>query len=429
MQFSQQTLMDCQIISSSTAIPSVVQLFNYTETEGGLVKLEEILSTKPDSISQVLERQATLQFIAASGDLCQLRLNRYDVRYITEYLHSNLGQLNDGLLINLNMKLNLSGVKQEVSYVKSGLKLIQRFLNLILPVAKRFQALAPTVLQKKAESLSLLIEASTFERIQKENLDSASANTISKLDHQFRFQAKDEFEKILNEVYGLDALFSLGKSVRELGLTFPGITGSGKVLQIDSARNLFIPGAVTTSFKFEEGKRLVFLSGPNMAGKSSFLRTTGLIICLAHIGMAVPAQHASIPFFDLVEIQINSNDNPKEGYSQFYSEIIKIRSLLNDIDSGKNCFFVFDEIFKGTNLTDATACAEILFERLHTNQNSTGIVSSHHTDLLSNVDDEPLQFMFLDVMLEDEKPIFTYQLKQGISQIKLGLYLFKELGI
>ena len=100
-------------------------------------------------------------------------------------------------------------------------------------------------------------------------------------------------------------------------------------------------------------RNVILLTGPNMSGKSTLLKSISLCVYLGHIGLAVPASKATMPFFTGISVAINLTDSIVSGYSHFMSEIIALKNVLTEAVEGKKCFAVFDELFRGTNIEDA----------------------------------------------------------------------------
>ncbi|MBO9634492.1 MAG: hypothetical protein J7578_15360, partial [Chitinophagaceae bacterium] len=257
-----------------------------------------------------------------------------------------------------------------------------------------------------------------------------SGNKLLEFDYFLRFKFKSEFYDILEVLYRIEALYSLAKAIRVHNLVFPEFSEK-KEFVINDCWNPLIKNCTKNSFYFGEGKNLIVLTGPNMSGKSTFLRTIGMILCLSHAGMAVPCSSAVLPFFDSIEVCISIQDSLTEGYSHFYAELKKVRSVAENMREGKKCFMIFDELFKGTNLTDAAKCAAVLANGIIQHPDSYCILSSHHTGLISS--DHSLegkqQFSCIETLIRDGFPVFTYKFSPGISDVFLGYYFLQNEGI
>ena len=165
-----------------------------------------------------------------------------------------------------------------------------------------------------------------------------------------------------------------------------------------------------------------------MSGKSTFLKAVGLCIYLGHLGFGIPASIGEIPFCNHFSIQINRRDDILNGYSHFMTEIINLKNVVEKAAEGKQCFAIFDELFSGTNAEDAFEISKTTINGLSKFKNSWFLISTHIQDLKS-VSSGRISNYYIDCELIGEKPIFTYKLKKGWSDIKVGRILFDKEGL
>jgi DNA mismatch repair protein MutS len=169
-----------------------------------------------------------------------------------------------------------------------------------------------------------------------------------------------------------------------------------------------------------------------MSGKSTFLKSVGLCVYLAHIGISIPASNARIPFFDKIFIFINNNsDDILNGYSQFMNETVRLKEVLLKIIEGQKCFTIFDELFKGTNIEDAIQLYSSTIKGLSKLNGSFFLISTHLHTLRKIIEQNNyiIDTYCFNCKLEDGYPIFDYQIKEGWSDIRIGQILFKNEGI
>jgi DNA mismatch repair protein MutS len=178
-------------------------------------------------------------------------------------------------------------------------------------------------------------------------------------------------------------------------------------------------------------KNVILLTGPNMSGKSTLLKSVSLCVYLAHAGLAIPASKASLPFFNTISVAINLTDSIVSGYSHFMSEIVTLKNVLNDAVSGVKCFAVFDELFRGTNIEDALEISTATIKGLVHFPNSLFIISTHLHQLkdIDPIRNSQVTTCYIECGLRDNIPAFTYQLKEGWSDLKLGRILFEKEGL
>ena len=178
-------------------------------------------------------------------------------------------------------------------------------------------------------------------------------------------------------------------------------------------------------------KNVILLTGPNMSGKSTLLKAISLCVYLGHTGLAVPASKVIMPLFTTISAAINLTDSIVSGYSHFMSEIITLKNVLTEAENGSKCFAVFDELFRGTNIEDALEISTVTIKGLTKFTNSLFIISTHLHQLkdLEEIKNKRVSTYFIECELNGNTPAFTYKLKDGWSDLKLGRILFEREGL
>jgi DNA mismatch repair protein MutS len=176
---------------------------------------------------------------------------------------------------------------------------------------------------------------------------------------------------------------------------------------------------------------VILLTGPNMSGKSTLLKAVSICVYLAHAGLAVPASKAAIPFFGTISVAINLTDSIVSGYSHFMSEIITLKNVLLEARNDAKCFAVFDELFRGTNIEDALEISTATIKGLTHFPNSLFFISTHLHQLkdMEEIKTNQINTCYIECNLADNIPAFTYKLKDGWSDLKLGRILFEKEGL
>ena len=141
----------------------------------------------------------------------------------------------------------------------------------------------------------------------------------------------------------------------------------------------FVPNDTT----LEDGQTHI-ITGPNMAGKSTYMRQVALIILMAHIGSYVPCSFASIPLTDSIYTRIGASDDLSMGQSTFMVEMIEVSNILKN--ATKNSFVILDEIGRGTSTYDGMSLAFAIVEYIAENIKSKTLVSTHYHELTSLAD-------------------------------------------
>ncbi|SHJ81020.1 MutS domain V [Clostridium amylolyticum] len=185
---------------------------------------------------------------------------------------------------------------------------------------------------------------------------------------------------------------------------------------------------VRNDFSLKHPNSLVLVTGSNMSGKSTFLRTLGVNLLLSYLGSAVSAESFTCGIMDIYTC-MRINDDLKESISSFYAELLRIKDIIAASKTGEPIFFLLDEIFKGTNSKDRHKGAEVLINQLST-KNALGLVSTHDLELtiIEQVNPKVANYHFREYY-EDNKLKFDYKLRKGYSTTQNALYLMRMVGI
>ncbi|WP_350342663.1 DNA mismatch repair protein [Proteinivorax tanatarense] len=184
---------------------------------------------------------------------------------------------------------------------------------------------------------------------------------------------------------------------------------------------------VTNDIAISDNSPILMITGSNMSGKSTYLRTVGINSLLAFCGAKVCANEFTISPMEIctsmrVQDDINSN------VSSFYAELKRVRNILQHAKEGKRVLFLLDEIFKGTNSKDRHAGAKALIKELY-NYKAMGLVSTHDLELADLENEIKLKnYHFTEHYINDDIK-FDYKLREGVAKTFNAKYLMKKMGI
>ena len=186
---------------------------------------------------------------------------------------------------------------------------------------------------------------------------------------------------------------------------------------------------VRNSFQIIGEEQIVIVTGANMAGKSTFLRTVGINLVLATNGCKVCADSFE---FSPVRVYTNmrTSDNLMNDESYFYAELLRLQTMLNQIRKGENLFIIIDEMLKGTNSTDKLDGSKQLINQL-ISLNTHGIVATHDLALteLSQIHPKSIKNQCFEVRLQADELTFNYKLTNGVTRTMNATFLMKKMGI
>ena len=199
-------------------------------------------------------------------------------------------------------------------------------------------------------------------------------------------------------------------------------TGLGHPLIVEEQK-------VVNDFSLNQVGEVVILTGSNMSGKSTFLRTMGVNLCLAYAGTTVNAQSFSVALFRLYTC-IKVSDSVTDGYSYFYAEVRRLKGLLTALkEAGLPLFFLIDEIFKGTNNRERLIGSRAYIRAL-VGQNCLGAISTHDLELVKIADELPGidNFHFREEVIDGEM-VFDYILRPGPCPTTNALKIMQMEGL
>ncbi|HRG91971.1 MAG TPA: DNA mismatch repair protein MutS, partial [Chitinophagaceae bacterium] len=233
----------------------------------------------------------------------------------------------------------------------------------------------------------------------------------------------------LIDIYSrLDAWYSMAVAVKTFGLSFPEfVEQDTPLVDAKGLYHILLPKPVAYDMQMNPEHNFLFLTGANMAGKSTLIKAVGSAVFLAHVGMGVPAQNLKLTLFDGLLSNINVEDNIAKGESYFFNEVQRIRNTVEKINNGKKWLVLIDELFKGTNVQDAMKCSLTVIRGLMKIRNSLFILSTHLYEIGDDLKTYPnISFRYFETNVKDEQLEFSYQLKEGISNDRIGYVILKR---
>ncbi|MDX1577569.1 MAG: DNA mismatch repair protein MutS, partial [Gemmatimonadota bacterium] len=199
--------------------------------------------------------------------------------------------------------------------------------------------------------------------------------------------------------------------------------GRHPVVEATVARDTFVPN----DFALDDARRLMIVTGPNMAGKSTVLRQVGLIVLLAQMGSFVPARRARIGLADRVFTRVGASDNLAAGMSTFMVEMTETATILNG--ATERSLVLLDEIGRGTSTYDGVSIAWAVTERLH-ELGARTVFATHYHELVGLADQLDRAEAFNVAVRESGRDIvFLHRLEPGGSDRSYGVHVARLAGL
>ena len=236
-----------------------------------------------------------------------------------------------------------------------------------------------------------------------------------------------EMDIFWRDFFLFEAYYSIAKGIKKHHFKFPEF--SHAQFDITEFYHPLLKNPVKNSLAVE--KSVTLITGPNMSGKSTLLKSIGLCVYLAHLGLAVPAEKCILPFFDVISIAINLNDDIRNGHSHFMTEILTLKNVVVDASNSRRCFAIFDELFRGTSVDDALVISTTTIAGLTKFRESYFFISTHLHQLKEAISEnaDKVGTHYIDCSLDNERPVFTYKLLKGWSDLKIGQIIFENEGL
>ncbi len=231
----------------------------------------------------------------------------------------------------------------------------------------------------------------------------------------------------------VDALAGFAAAAQERGLVRPEID-EGSRIQVRDARHptldrLLGGGFVPNDIDLDaDGERLLVLTGPNMSGKSTYMRTVGLLVVLAQSGSFVPARFARIGVVDALHTRMGFTDAIGRGKSSFLVEMTEVAEILRD--AGPSSLVLLDEVGRGTSTFDGLALAWATLRFLHDRSRCRAVLATHYhqlTDLVEGL--EGARNAHLAVRERGEEIVFLHRLVPGSTDRSYGLHVARIAGL
>jgi DNA mismatch repair ATPase MutS len=199
------------------------------------------------------------------------------------------------------------------------------------------------------------------------------------------------------------------------------------LMEVQNLRHPALSNAVGNSITLSAAENLVFLTGANMAGKSTWMKTLGVSFYLAHMGFPVGAVRMSFSVMEGIFTSINVPDDLSLGWSHFYSEVMRVKVVSQAVSSGRRLFVLFDELFKGTNVKDAYDATLAVTEKLAKYRGCAFVVSTHIIEVGEALMGIPnIQFFYMPTVMKGAVPQYTYNMTPGITTDRQGMIIIEN---
>ena len=425
-RIDKQTLNDLAILSAGSN-KSVYEIFNRTHTRGGAKLLEEMFQQPLSECDLIANRSAAIHYYMECGMEFPFRAAIFDaIEFYLDNTDTRSQLMSQNNTLEWKMK-NLMGADTGYTWIQNGILGCLELLNTLNDfLNKTGNTSSKDVAEVNLNLRNLLNNEKWSWYLDKKKINYEQAVVY---DRVFRFEERENFRKVLYYVYLMDVYIAVAQVAKERGFAFASVCpGECNVLKMKGVFHPFLKQPIGNTIEVDENSNIIFLTGANMAGKSTFMKAFSIAIFLAHVGFPVPAESMKFSVRNGMFTTINLPDNLSMGYSHFYAEVLRLKKVAMQLQQTKNLVIVFDELFRGTNVKDAYDATLAVTEAFAGVPNCLFLISTHIIEigLVLKERCKNIRFVYLPTKMEGSQPVYTYRLTEGITNDRHGMIIINN---
>jgi DNA mismatch repair protein MutS len=421
-----QTLDDLNITGKFKP-QSMFSIFNDTQTAGGEKLLERMfdqpltdpaaINSRSDAFKYFHQKKFTFPFGSSMFQEAET--------YLTAATGSSFLAVAGGIVQKKVMQIIVKD--EQYGHLQRGLLAAVEVFSILRDFLQKMDKDFPATAPFKA--VQELFSGQQMKWLQSVQHGELSLLQLARYDHLIRHTLRNEAEQILDCIYHLDVYIAVSDTARTRNFSYA--KALSKEQYIFKTTALFHPAlekAVPNPLHLHEDENVLFLTGANMAGKSTFMKSLGIAMYMAHMGFPVAAREMQFSVRNGLYTSINVPDNLNLGYSHFYAEVLRVKQVAESVAEGNDLLIIFDELFKGTNVKDAYDATLAVTKEFATYRNSFFVISTHIIEVGGELQHEcdNLQFSYLPTVMEGSVPRYPYTLTVGITNDRHGMLIIEN---
>lgn len=410
---------------------SVYSLFNQVKTEGGGKLLEAMFGKPLQCEKQINERSRLFRYFQ-SLDLTFL-FHPDELQWVEKYsIHSGGGLLAACIGICRKKLAQVLVRSNQFETLELGIMGTINVLRDFKAFLQAFDGKAGPYQQQWERGTALLDSPGLASCLEGQGTASLPMSRLIRLHAFFSGRFRQPLRELLEMIYELDCNLAIAAVARERGLGYAtAIPAAATSLSATGLRHPALNNAVGNPLALDKQHNLLFLTGANMAGKSTWMKTIGVNLYLAHLGFPVAATTFEFSVMEGIYSSINVPDNIGKGYSHFYAEVLRVKEVAVDVQAGKRLLVLFDELFKGTNVQDAYDATLAVMEAFAGYRECLFVVSTHIIEVGEALSARTANtvFSYLPTVMDGARPRYTYRLTPGITSDRQGMMIIENEGI
>ncbi|MDA3130537.1 DNA mismatch repair protein MutS [Aliibacillus thermotolerans] len=280
----------------------------------------------------------------------------------------------------------------------------------------------------------------TPELKEKERLILEAEEESTNLEYELFLEIREEVKKYLRPlqetarvISEIDVLLSFATISERYDYVRPTFT-TDRSLEIKNGRHPVVERMigqgeyVANDMTLNHEREMLLITGPNMSGKSTYMRQTALLVIMAQIGSFVPATSAKLPIFDQIFTRIGAADDLASGESTFMVEMLETKRALTK--ATPNSLLLLDEIGRGTSTYDGMSLAQAIIEYIHDYTRAKTLFSTHYHELTALEETlDTLHNVHVKAVEEDGEIVFLHKVEEGKADRSYGIYVAKLAGL
>jgi DNA mismatch repair protein MutS len=430
-----QTLEDLNLLGKYKQ-HSIFSLFNKVRTTGGEQLLQTLFQTPLTDPTTINRRSAIFQYFQNKQTTFPFSNEQFSA--MENYLGGSSANNYPATLLTLAKKKLLGAVvrDEEYQHIQTGIRRTTAILNNCKIFISQFEEKKEHPYHPFYDELLTVKNILNDPKLQwlttgQDSTSQLSLQKTAKYDHLLRHIMRAPLTAVMDTFYQLDVYIAVAGLAQEKGFSYARALPAAN--NFFTALELSHPGiekAVANAVSFKQESNMIFLTGANMAGKSTFMKAFGINVYLAHMGFPVAASNMEFSVKQGIYSSINVPDNLDMGYSHFYAEVLRVKKVAEEVSSGKDLVIIFDELFKGTNVKDAYDATLAVSAAFSEYRNCLFIISTHIIEAGEVLKQQSnIKSLYLPTIMNGNIPAYTYQLQPGISSDRHGMMIIENEGI
>ncbi len=406
---------------------TIFSIYNKCATSNGSLFLETLFNTPLSTVDEINSRRDI--FTSLTNFTSEFPCNNETLKGVEEYLNSTDYSLVPISFLMMAKTKMMSSITSSPHYthIVEGINLTTKFLKLAHTYFNELaHAVKGTAFESKVLEQVSLLSSPELSKLQEVN--GLMAVTLS--NRLLRYKYGRKLTSLLKVLAEADCYATVARVGKTENFTYANaIHNDTAYVVVEDVKHPKVKGAVGNDIKMDVNSNIIFLTGANMAGKSTIMKSFGISIYMAHIGFPIAVKSMTFAPLEGIYTSINVPDDISQGYSHFYAEVMRVKSVVDEIATGKPMLIIFDELFKGTNVKDAFDGTYAITKELANSEKCIYIISTHIMEVGEELkkDCKNVQFKLMPTSMgEGGKPKYTYKITDGIADDRYGMHIINN---